>query len=363
MLKTRDHLAALEAISSLGSAVCLIDVEDGDVFRIFALNQRAEQELGVSHTRVAGRRLDEALPARQAARLAHQYRRCVEQRRLVEYVAHADDATGRRYSLNTLVPLEDEDERIFRLLETSVEITGQKRARERAERLERQLRDTLPLAAFGRRAGSLVHELKNRLSVVRGYAEWTIQEVESGCPSAARARKVLTAAERAVARAREILDSMQMGHGSAQDVDLVRLVRESGAVIEPLLGDSIALELQFKSEQAWVHADASELEQVLMELVLNAHDAMPEGGTLTITVTADEELVRLAVRDTGVGMDARTRAKACDPFFTTKGWGTGTGLGLCSVDDVVRHWGGELHVHSQAGAGALFEVFLPRRKE
>jgi signal transduction histidine kinase len=228
------------------------------------------------------------------------------------------------------------------------------------------------LLALGRMTGSVVHDSNNLLLVIGSHVELARRLIGAEHPAAERLATVLQAVERAGALNRQLL---ALGRGAPAP----RLLANPDAVLaelEPmlrgLLGDSIRLELRTGAATGLVRADPGQLEQVLLNLVLNARDAMPDGGRLAVEtqdvrVEAGGEpglppgrYVVLAVSDDGVGIDAAARERIFEPFFTTKAAGDGSGLGLASVRRVAEQGGGQILVHSEPGLGATFRVFLPR---
>lgn len=237
------------------------------------------------------------------------------------------------------------------------------------ERLEDDLRQAHKLEAVGRLAGGIAHDFNNLLTVVLGNLEL----VRSGAARGAEADELLAATERAAHQAADLTKQM-LGFARRQPlrpavVDLNALAREAIGLLRRTIDPRIAVAFEPAPDLYPVAADPVQLQQVLMNLCLNARDAMPDGGTLTVRtanvgrggVSSDpREFVRLTVADTGSGMTEEVRAKAFDPFFTTKGVGEGTGLGLAVVYGVAQAHGGCVDVWSQPGAGSRFDVYLPR---
>ena len=245
------------------------------------------------------------------------------------------------------------------------------------ERLLRQAEEQLLAAqkmeALGRLAGGIAHDFNNVLSAIQGHAE-LIHHERADLESAREAAGfVEAAAQRGAGLTAQLLAFSRRQILKPAPLDLDQVVREIVPMVERLLGRGIALRVQPGATRT-VLADRSQLDQVILNLCVNARDAMPRGGTLTIE-TQDVELdamraallgapaggrfVTLCVGDTGVGMDAETRSHLFEPFFTTKGAGGGTGLGLATVDGIVRQSGGAIEVESAPGTGTTFRVHLP----
>jgi two-component system cell cycle sensor histidine kinase/response regulator CckA len=252
--------------------------------------------------------------------------------------------------------------------------TLERRVLERSAELERQgeaLRNAQRMEAVGRLAGGIAHDFNNLLTVVLANAGQLLREQGMSAANRAALEDVRGAADRGADLVRQLLAFSRRQRTSPRALDLNRVVRDTERLLARLLGESIALEVTTASGALIVHADAVQLEQVILNLVTNARDAMPAGGKLSLTTALAEvatghgvltpgSYVRLSVTDTGTGMDLETLQRAFDPFFTTKGLSRGSGLGLATVHGIVTQSGGHVEVHSQPGQGARFDVFLPR---
>ena len=241
--------------------------------------------------------------------------------------------------------------------------------------LEDQLRQSQKMEAVGRLAGGVAHDFNNLLMVIRGRSELLLHHVKEGEPLRRHIALIRETAERAVALTQQLLMFSRKGVLRPQVVDLNAVVTGMAAMLRRLIGEHIELAVCPGPELRRVLADPSQLEQVVMNLTVNARDAMPQGGRLTVetaNTTLDEEFARthtgaragayvmLTVSDTGVGMDAETRAHLFEPFFTTKGPGQGTGLGLAMVYGIVKQHRGYITVDSESGGGATFTIYLPQ---
>jgi len=240
--------------------------------------------------------------------------------------------------------------------------------------LERQLVQSQKMEAVGRLAGGIAHDFNNLLSVILGYGELVVRKVgDEGVRH--KVGEILKAGERAAALTRQLLAFSRRQVLVAEVLDLTQVVTGTTDMLRRLIGEDIDLTTVFQPGAAKVQADRGQLEQVLVNLVVNARDAMPQGGKLVIEVQetlvdrgfAGEQVnvpaghyAVLSVHDTGVGMDAETRSHVFEPFFTTKGEGGGTGLGLATVYGIVKQSGGFVWVHSEPGQGSTFKVYLPR---
>jgi CheY-like chemotaxis protein len=226
--------------------------------------------------------------------------------------------------------------------------------------LEEALADN---ASLRRHASSVAHDFNNLLSVINGYTEMMLRRLRPDDPLRRNAEAIKRATEWGAALAQQILAGSRRPPAAPTPVDLNQLVGNVTRVLQPLLGESIELVTRLDSGLGLVSANPHQIGQVIMNLVVNARDAMPQGGRLTIETANVSQVVMLAVSDTGCGMDNETRARLFEPYFTTKEPGRGTGVGLATVYDVVTHLGGQISVMSDAGAGSTFKIYLPRVPE
>jgi PAS domain S-box-containing protein len=230
------------------------------------------------------------------------------------------------------------------------------------------------LEAIGQFAGGVAHDFNNLLTSIHGYAELARASLPEGDPIRDDLDQVLAGADRASAITRKLLAFTRRQLLVPMVVDPAVVLTDLIPILRPLLGDNVDLTLRVDSDHGHIRVDPTQLEQVIVNLAVNARDAMPAGGHLTISigdfVSADRDrpdhqlspgpFVRMSVADTGTGMDQATLARAFDPFFTTKGPGKGTGLGLSAVSGIVAQSGGMVHVDSVLGSGSVFYVDLPR---
>jgi two-component system, cell cycle sensor histidine kinase and response regulator CckA len=226
--------------------------------------------------------------------------------------------------------------------------------------LEEALADN---ASLRRHASSVAHDFNNLLSVITGYTEMLLRRLRPDDPLRRNAEAIKRATEWGAALTQQILAGSRRPAAAPTPVDLNQLVGNVTRVLQPLLGESIELVTRLDSGLGLVSANPHQIGQVIMNLVVNARDAMPQGGRLTIETANVSQVVMLAVSDTGCGMDHETRARLFEPYFTTKEPGRGTGVGLATVYDVVTHLGGQISVRSDAGAGSTFKIYLPRVPE
>lgn len=284
-------------------------------------------------------------------------------------VRRADGAE--RTILCNAAPIHDDQGALLGAVVTYPDITEHKL-------LESQLRQAQKMEAVGQLAGGVAHDFNNILTSILGNAELALNRLRKQLPAEGRVleevQQIERSAERAAALTRQLLAFSRRQVARPQVLDLNGILANLEAMIRRLIAENIVLELCCAAEPARVEADVTQLEQVILNLVVNARDAMPGGGTLTIEtslVTLDEEYrehhaearlgphVLLAVSDTGCGMDAVTKERIFEPFFTTKPVGEGTGLGLATVYGIVKQSGGHVMVYSEPERGSTFRIYLP----
>ena len=244
------------------------------------------------------------------------------------------------------------------------------------ERLGAQLRQSQKLEAVGRLAGGVAHDFNNLLTVIAASTRFAREEVPADSPAQTDLAEVDAAAARAAALTRQLLAFGRQQVLRPQVVDLNRVAGDVAGMLRRVIGADVQLVVELSPEPAPVYADAGQLEQVLMNLAVNARDAMPDGGTLEIRtqrVAASGDLASggspsnawaaLSVRDTGVGMSEATQARVFEPFFTTKPPGQGTGLGLATAYGIVTQSGGHVRVESTLGGGSTFTVLIPEHHD
>ncbi|MDE3166645.1 MAG: PAS domain S-box protein [Acidobacteriota bacterium] len=234
------------------------------------------------------------------------------------------------------------------------------------KRLEQQVLQSQKLESLGRLAGGIAHDFNNLLMVVLGYSEMLLSEVKQDSQLARGLAEIRSAGERGSELTAQLLAFSRKQVARLRTMCLNQLVEESRAMLQRVIGEDIRLDTTLAPDAWPVRADRAQLHHVLMNLVVNARDAMPSGGTLSIATRNTSaarypgDFVALEVRDTGIGMDQRTQEQIFEPFFTTKHSGKGTGLGLATVFAVVTQAHGHVAVESKPGQGSTFRLFLPR---
>ena len=276
------------------------------------------------------------------------------------------DATT-RWIRGRVYAVRDDGETAWRATGVFEDVTEQRQAGERT-------RQTQKMEALGRLAGGVAHDFNSMLTVIGTSAEL----IGHALPASHDARTDLEALQRATASARtltaQLLSFSRSEPIAPRRVAVHALIESAAQILARLVGDQVTIERRLEAGADIVLADRQQLEQVLLNLVVNAADAMPTGGTLTIATRSSQVTARrkrddqgptrtayvcLSVRDTGQGMSAETRARAFEPFFTTKEPGKGTGLGLATVFSVVQQYGGFITIDSEEGAGTSVDVYLP----
>ncbi len=285
------------------------------------------------------------------------------------HLEHYVKEFGRFYEVIAYSPQKGQFATVFK------DITEHKRAQRDRKRLEGQLRQARKIEAIGRLAGGIAHDFNNLLSPIVGYSEMVLAELNRSDPLYSDLGQILDAAERARELTQQLL---AFSRKQVLKMKVLNFNDELGKIekmIKRLIREDIGIEIHLDQALGSVKADTSQIQQIIVNLVVNANDAMPEGGTLVITTeneTLDQkyvdahpgaktgEYVRLSMCDTGAGMDKEILNHIFEPFFTTKKEGKGTGLGLATVYGIVKQHGGYIWAESEPGKGTTFSVYLPK---
>ena len=272
-------------------------------------------------------------------------------------------------------PLKDKDGRVRGTLSSARDITDSRRLEEEQRKLEEQVRASQKMEAIGSLAGGIAHDFNNLLCVLQSYTEFAIRGLDQASPVRDDLLAVKRAGERAATLVRQLLAFGRRQVLQPVPLNLNDVAAAMEKMLRRILGEDIDFVQILASDLGMVRADPGQIEQVLVNLVANARDAMPEGGRLTIEtcgVEIEEDFadlqsplppgsyIQLSVSDTGIGMDRQTKARIFDPFFTTKPKGKGTGLGLSTVYGIVKQSGGGIWVGSEVGKGTTLRIYLPR---
>jgi CheY-like chemotaxis protein len=244
--------------------------------------------------------------------------------------------------------------------------------------LQEQLRQSQKMEAIGRLAGGIAHDFNNLLTIIKGYSQVSLLELKEGDPVKTNIEEIQTASNRAADLTKQLLAFSRRQIMEFNVIDLNTVLQDLRKMLQRIIGEDVELLTSFQEDLWRVRVDSGQINQVVMNLAVNAKDAMPQGGKLTLeTANAelDEEYARkhvavkpgsyvmLSASDTGIGMSPEVKERIFEPFFTTKERGKGTGLGLSTVYGIVKQSGGNIWVYSEEGKGTTFKIYLPREEE
>jgi len=338
-------------------------------FRVAAWNPSAERIFGYSREEAIGRHGGFLVPQRFREHVDEVWRQLLEQRGGTRSTNDNLTKDGRTISCEWYnTPLIDDSGRVLGVASLVQDVT------ERVA-LEDRLRQSQKMEAIGRLAGGVAHDFNNLLTVILGYTQILAEGVSAGSRLAESTAQIKSAADRAAGITRQLLAFSRKQVLSPRIIDLNDIVLNLDSLLRRLIGEDIEVLTLPASDLGSVKADPGQIEQVIMNLALNARDAMPNGGKLRLE-TSNMELdgtfaqehqpigpgsyVMLAVSDTGLGMTPEVQARIFEPFFTTKEVGKGTGLGLSTVYGIIKQSGGYIWVYSEPGLGTSFKIYFPR---
>jgi two-component system cell cycle sensor histidine kinase/response regulator CckA len=337
--------------------------------RILRANRAVAESIGMSVKEIEGKSTFDLYPE-DAAQYYRDDLEVIEtgQPKLGIVEPYRTPAGGMRWVRTDKIPYRDQDGNIIGIIVFALDITEQRA-------LEQQFRQAQKMEAVGRLAGGVAHDFNNLLMVIKGHSELLLDAIPQEERLIRKVENIQKAADRAATLTRQLLAFSRMQVLEPKIVDLNTVISDMSKLLPRLVGEDIELQIVCGEKLGNIKADPSEIEQVLVNLAVNARDAMPNGGKLVIE-TANAELddsysrkhpsmvpgsyVLLSVSDTGIGMDAETQAHVFEPFFTTKEKGKGTGLGLATVYGVVKQSGGYIWLYSEPEQGTTFKIYLPR---
>ena len=351
-------------VESSPMGIHLYRLEDAGRLVLTGSNPAGDRILGTPVGPLVGRTIEEAFPGLAGTEVPDRYRRlCAEGGSWRTEITYSDDRFRGTYEVHAFQTAPGMMAVMF------LDVTVRRQAEEERRRLEEQLRQSQKMEAVGRLAGGIAHDFNNLLMVIMGHGELLRRSLDANDPRLRKLQHVMGASERAARLVRQLLAFSRKQVMEPQVVDLNALVSDTARMLRPLLGEDVKVVTRLDPALGRVRVDPAQIEQVLMNLAVNARDAMPAGGTITLETadvsvpasgeTAPARQAALSVRDTGHGMDEKTRAHAFEPFFTTKGGSGGTGLGLSTVYGIVQQSGGQIALESAPGRGSCFRILLP----
>ncbi len=334
-------------------------------------NSAADTILGVDNSQFLGRSIEAAFPPLAGTEVPERYRQASATGApwSTEQVIYADGQIQGAYEVHAFQTAPGRMAALF------LDITERKRAEQERERLSAELRQAQKMEAVGRLAGGVAHDFNNLLTGILGYCDLITERVGTDDPVAQDVGEIRSAGERAAVLTRQLLAFSRKQIMQPRVISVAAVVSEVQKLVGRLLGDDVELDIRWATDVGAIRADPVQVQQVILNLAINARDAMPEGGRLTIACSEWQNdgdgavdnirmppgrYVLVTVTDTGSGMDAETLSHIFEPFFTTKEVGKGTGLGLATVHGIVTQSGGSISVASAVGEGTTFRVYFPR---
>jgi PAS domain S-box-containing protein len=343
--------------------------------RIRIVNRAFERLVGRESAEILGKTDAEVLPGGIVDLNRKSDAETLRKRRVTRHTERVTGRNGKSIVLETIkAPLYDDDGKTLGLVAVGRDITEQVRLDEEKKRIETQLMQAQKMEAVGILAGGIAHDFNNLLTAIIGTAEMALRQMNSSHPLHAGLTDIHTAGERAADLTRQLLYFSRKQHMQYTSLRLNELIENLFSMFHRIIGEDIEIRTELEPGCRPIRGDRGTMEQVIMNLVVNARDAMPRGGRLVLkteNLDMDEaegrivpdgkvgRFVRLTVSDTGTGMDKETQQHIFEPFFTTKEVGKGTGLGLSVVYGVIKQHGGWVNVYSEMGVGSTFKIYLP----
>ncbi|HOW89272.1 MAG TPA: PAS domain S-box protein [Elusimicrobiales bacterium] len=355
----------------------MIFMKRAEDLKFVLFNRAGEELLGCGRDSLIGKSDRDLFPVEQADFFIERDRKVLDGSAGVLDIPEEPIDTlrdGRRWLHTRKVCIRDSSGRPKYLLGISEDITARKQAERERDDMQRRLMESQKMESVGRLAGGLAHDFNNLLTSIEGYAGLLMQELPKGDSKLLDVQEIAAAAGRASGLTRQLLAFSRRQILNPQVIDLNVSIGGMTKMLRRLLGETVKLETAFMAGQCRVKVDAGQMDQVIVNLVMNARDAMPKGGSLfleTGVVSGDDDFFArhpvmapgryalMTVRDTGCGMSEDVRSRVFEPFFTTKEKGKGTGLGLSMVYGIIKQSGGEVELESEPGRGSAFRIYLP----
>jgi two-component system cell cycle sensor histidine kinase/response regulator CckA len=364
----RDHLQALVDASPLA----IVGVDSAGV--VLSWNRSAENTFGWTADEVIGHRLIN-IPLDKQGEFDELLARVLSEHPFTNYETQRLRKDGTRIDVSiSTAALHDARGRPMGSVAIYLDITDRKRAEEQLRLSQEQLRQAQKMEAVGQLAGGIAHDFNNLLTAILSYSELALTDLRPEDPIREDIQQIREAGGRAAELTKQLLAFSRRQLLQFSTLSLNDVVIQAEPMLQPLMGDDVEIRLGLSPTLAHTRADAGQLEQVLLDLAVNARDAKPSGGTLTLTTASVEvtedaaarwghlvagSYVTLSVQDTGSGMSPEVQERIFEPFFSTKGPGQGTGLGLSTVYGIVKQTGGHIFVSSEPGGGSTFTIYLP----
>jgi len=366
--ESRNRLALI--YEHITESVSLVEVEADGGLRCVSVNAALIRSRGQAVETLVGKRLEEFTPPERLELVLGQYREAMRGMPVTfEYETVLRDQS--RWLDVRIVPIMDSDGHCTHLLAVGRDITERRKAEEALRQTEEQFRQSQKMEAVGRLAGGVAHDFNNLLTAINGFSEMVLTGMDETSPWREYLVEIKAAGERAAGLTRQLLAYSRKQVLAPKILNMNTVVSDMDRMLRRVIGEDIEFETILASDLAPIRVDPSQMQQVLLNLAVNARDAMPAGGRLTVETSNivigqhPPESVRpgpyvlVAVSDTGKGMSAETKARLFEPFFTTKRVGEGTGLGLSTVYGIVQQSGGHVVVHSEPEHGAIFRLYFP----